>query len=52
MSERLFNQRLCEADTVLVPKGENRQAAIDMLRGQGIDVPEFAGRCLHPDYDR
>ncbi len=39
--------RIREADVVLFPKGENRKPVEKLFADNGMQVPEFAGRCLH-----
>lgn len=36
-----------EFSNIVIPKGENRQAAITWLTQQGVEVPAFKPRCLH-----
>ena len=40
-------ERFDQADTILLPKGDNRQPTTDLLRANGLTVPNFDGRCLH-----
>jgi len=46
-----FNETVLEryeaAETILLPKGDNRVPTTELLNANGIDVPEFDGRCLH-----
>ncbi len=39
-----------KASTVLLPKGENREPAMEILAANDIKPPTFNydGRCLHP----
>lgn len=34
-------------NTIALPKGENRQAAEQLLTNNGLIVPEIPARCLH-----
>lgn len=36
-----------QLNTIVVPKGENRQAAEQWLLDQGFDIPAMPVRCLH-----
>lgn len=40
-------ERLDQAGTILLPKGDNRQPTTELLLANGLTVPEFDGRCLH-----
>lgn len=40
-------EKVNNADFILVPKGENRDLANEMLSANGFRVPQFAGKCLH-----
>jgi hypothetical protein len=45
-----LNERINEAEYVLIPKGENRTAVTAALSTQGIAVADIDGvnpRCLH-----
>lgn len=43
-----------KASTVLLPKGENREAVLDFLATNNMTMPAFRGneRCLHPRCSR
>ena len=36
-----------QLNTILVPKGENREAAEQWLRDSGMILPQMPARCLH-----
>lgn len=36
-----------ESGAIFLPKGKNREPIVAALQDEDIDVPEFAGRCLH-----
>jgi len=36
-----------ESGVIFLPKGKNRDPAVEALQAEGIDPPGFAGRCLH-----
>lgn len=42
-----ISSKIEQASLILTPKGENRTRVVDMLRSDGVSVPEFAGRRLH-----
>lgn len=41
-------ERIKAADTILLPKNSNEEGATAWLRANGIDVPDFPRRSLHP----
>lgn len=36
-----------QLNTIIIPKGENREAAEQWLRNSGVILPQMPARCLH-----